>query len=101
MEMLELFIEQMMEGCFTDSQITTVEHSRNIAGKGIDIAGGAKMKLVRDKVTGDYYTEDRRYQIEKGFTGWNVNEIDTRFLPVEVYRYSFSCETLSEVRESL
>lgn len=58
-------------------------------------------RLQRDKKTGDYYTEDRKFQIEKGFAGWNVNEIDARFLPQEIYRYSFTCETLREVRESL
>lgn len=58
-------------------------------------------KLIRDKRTGDYYNEDRTYQIEKGITGWNVNEIDKRLLPERIYRYSFSCDTLKEVRESI
>lgn len=55
--------------------------------------------LIRDKRTGDYYTQDKKYLIEKGTTGWNVNELDARFL--NVYRYSFTCNTLKEVRESL
>lgn len=55
------------------------------------------IKLKRDKKTGDYYTEDRKYHIERGFIGWNVNEWDVRGW----YKYSFSCETLKEVKESL
>lgn len=61
-------------------------------------------KLVRDKRTGDYYTEDKQYHIEKGSVGWNVNELDELFKlkhGIDVYRYSFTCETLKEVRESL
>ena len=54
-------------------------------------------KLIRDKRTGDYYTKDRRYQIEKGIIGWNVNEWDVRGW----YSYSFTAETLKEVRESI
>ena len=42
-------------------------------------------KLIRDKRTGDYYTEDKQYQIEKGTIGWNVNELNSRGF----YRYSF------------
>ena len=55
------------------------------------------VKLIRDKDTGDYYTEDGHYFIEKGIVGWNVNEWDERGW----YRYSFSCDTLKEVKESL
>ena len=61
-------------------------------------------KLIRDKRTGDYYTEDKQYHIEKGTIGWNVNELDELFKSltgVDVYKYSFSCDTLKEVRESL
>ena len=54
-------------------------------------------KLIRDKKTGDYYTLDKKYHIEKGTTGWNVNELDER----NIYKYSFSCDTLKEVKESL
>lgn len=54
-------------------------------------------KLIRDKRTGNYYTEDKKYEIEKGITGWNVNEWDERGW----YRYSFTCMTLKEVKESL
>ena len=53
--------------------------------------------LIREKTTGDYYTEDRTYQIQKGTFGWNVNEWDRRGW----YRYCFSCETLKQVKESL
>ena len=56
--------------------------------------------LTRDKRTGDYYTPDRKYFIEKGTVGWNVYESTTRY-GVEIYEYSFSCDTLREVRESL
>ena len=55
-------------------------------------------KLIRDKRTGDYYTQDNRYQIEKGVIGWNVNEIN---IDTGIYNYSFSCRTLKEIRESL
>ena len=53
--------------------------------------------LIREKTTGDYYTENREYQIQKGTFGWNVNEWDRRGW----YRYCFSCETLKQVKESL
>jgi hypothetical protein len=56
-------------------------------------------KLIRDKRTGDYYTEDKCYMVEKGTRGWNVLERDERF--DGVYRFSFGCDTLKEVRESL
>lgn len=61
-------------------------------------------KLIRDKNTGDYYTPDKKYHIEKGTTGWNVNEIDERLTNLcneNIYKYSFTCETLKEVKESL
>lgn len=44
-----------------------------------------------------YYTSDRRFYIEKGASGWNIQEKDERGF----YRYSFSCDTLKEVRDSL
>lgn len=56
------------------------------------------IKLSRDKKTGDYYTKDKKYQIEKGCAGWNVNKWSERF---KCYEYSFSCDTLKEIRESL
>lgn len=55
------------------------------------------VKLIRDKRTGTYYTTDLHYMIEKGCVGWNVNEWDERGW----YKYSFSCDTLNEVKESL
>lgn len=55
------------------------------------------VKLIRDKRTGTYYTMDLHYMIEKGSVGWNVNEWDERGW----YKYSFSCDTLNEVKESL
>lgn len=55
------------------------------------------IKLVRCCKTGDYYTDDRIYKIEKGINGWNVNEWDKRGW----YSYSFTCTTLKEVKESL
>lgn len=56
--------------------------------------------LTRDKRTGDYYTPDRKYFIEKGTAGWNVYESTTEY-GVKIYKYSFSCDTLREVKESL
>lgn len=61
-------------------------------------------KLIRDKRTGDYYTEDKQYHIEKGCIGWNVNERDELFKAntgKDIYKYSFTCNTLKEVKESL
>lgn len=61
-------------------------------------------KLNRDKKTGDYYSVDRKYFIEKGTIGWNVselNEVQSKKFGYDVYEYSFSCETLREVRESI
>lgn len=55
------------------------------------------MKLIKNKKTGDYYTEDYKYKIERGSVGWNVSEWDTRGW----YVYSFSCDTLKEVKESI
>ena len=61
-------------------------------------------KLNRDKRTGDYYSTDRKYFIEKGTIGWNVSELNearSKAYGYDVYEYSFSCETLREVRESI
>lgn len=61
-------------------------------------------KMNRDKRTGDYYSTDRKYFIEKGTIGWNVyelNEARCKEYGCNVYEYSFSCETLREVRESI
>ena len=61
-------------------------------------------KLNRDKKTGDYYSADRKYFIEKGIVGWNVSELNefrSEKYGYSVYEYSFSCETLREVRESI
>lgn len=61
-------------------------------------------KLIRDKKTGDYYTKNKQYMIEKGTIGWNVcekNEYLSSITGIDCYRYSFSCDTLKEVRESL
>ena len=60
--------------------------------------------LNRDKRTGDYYSNDRKYFIEKGTIGWNVSELNearSKTYGYNVYEYSFSCETLREVRESI
>ena len=66
--------------------------------------GVTKMKLTRDKRTGDYYTTDKKYFIEKGVIGWNVSIRDDRRTNIygfDYYEYSFSCDTLKEVRESI
>ena len=54
-------------------------------------------KLIRESKNGDYYTTDRKYKIEKGIIGWNVSEWDCRGW----YSYSFTCETLKEVKQSI
>lgn len=62
------------------------------------------VKLNRDKRTGDYYTADRKYFVEKGSNGFNVserNESRSKAYGFDFYEYSFSCETLREVRESI
>ena len=61
-------------------------------------------KLNRDKRTGDYYSIDKKFFIEKGTIGWNVSELNeqrTKAYGYNVYEYSFSCDTLKEVRESI
>lgn len=61
-------------------------------------------KLTRDKRTGDYYSIDKKFFIEKGTIGWNVSELnekETKAYGYDVYEYSFSCDTLKEVRESI
>lgn len=61
-------------------------------------------KLTRDKRTGDYYSIDKKFFIEKGTIGWNVSELNekrTKAYGYNVYEYSFSCDTLKEVRESI
>lgn len=44
-----------------------------------------------------YYTTDYRFEIERGTVGWNVNEVNEHGW----YKYSFSCDTLREARESI
>lgn len=61
-------------------------------------------KLTRDKRTGDYYSIDKKFFIEKGTIGWNVSELNeyrSKKFGYDVYEYSFSCETLKEVCESI
>lgn len=63
--------------------------------------------LTRDKRTGNYYTLDNKFMIDRGTVGWNVHILNSEtyefcgltFGPT--YEYSFSCDTLREVRESL
>ena len=57
-------------------------------------------KLIRDKRTGDYYTEDKKYMVERGTIGWNVHEL-VDMGGWTTYRYSFSTDTLREARESI
>ena len=61
-------------------------------------------RLTRDKRTGDYYSIDKKFFIEKGTIGWNVSELNenkTKAYGFNVYEHSFSCDTLKEVRESI
>lgn len=55
------------------------------------------MKLIKNKRTGDYYTEDGRFQIERGTIGWNINENTNRGW----YKNIGYADTLKEVRESI
>ena len=57
------------------------------------------IKLVRDKSTGCYYTENRHFLIEKGSTGWNIYEIESDGL-YSLFPWGFG-ETLREVKESI
>ena len=60
--------------------------------------------LIRDKRTGDYYSIDKKFFIEKGTIGWNVSELNkyrSKRYGYDVYEYSFICDTLKEVRESI
>lgn len=57
-------------------------------------------KLIRDKRTGDYYSEDKRFMVEKGTVGWNVYEL-ADMGGWERYKYSFSTATLKEAKESI
>lgn len=61
-------------------------------------------KLIRNKRTGDYYSIDKKFFIEKDTIGWNASELNeyrSKKYGYDVYEYSFSCETLKEVRESI
>lgn len=63
------------------------------------------MKLTRKNKEGriipeTYYSIDHKFEIEKCNSWWNVYEL-TNFGTYETYRYSFSCDTLKECRESL
>lgn len=61
-------------------------------------------KLIRSKHAGEYYSTDKKFFIEKGTIGWNVSELNewrTKAYGYNVYEYSFSCDTLKEVRESI
>lgn len=57
------------------------------------------LKLVRDKSTGCYYTQNRRFLIEKGSVGWNIYEIEPDGL-YSLFPWGFG-ETLSEVRKTI
>lgn len=53
-----------------------------------------KVKLIRDKKSGDYYSADNHYWLERCLSGWDVHEIDGEGR----YTYSFSVDTLAEFR---
>lgn len=59
----------------------------------------AKVKLIRDKKTGCYHTEDGRFQVEKGTVGWNIYEIEPDGL-YSLFAWGFG-ETLKDVRETI
>ena len=64
----------------------------------------SSVTLVRDKRTGDYYSHDRKFFIEKGAMGWNLSVRDddrsARF-GYDWYDYVSTCYTLKEIRESI
>lgn len=51
-----------------------------------------KVKLIRDPKTGDYYSADNHYWLERCLSGWDVHEIDGEGR----YAYSFTVDTLTE-----
>lgn len=59
------------------------------------------IRLTRNKRTGDYLYYDKdtdeTFNIEKGCVGWNVYLAND----IGLGTYLFSCDTLSEVRQSL
>lgn len=62
------------------------------------------VRLIRDARTGDYYSENGKFFIERGTSGWNVSELNeerSNQWCQPVYEYSFTCDTLKEVRESI
>ena len=52
------------------------------------------MKLCRDRKTGNYYSPDKKVFVEKCLKGYDVF-----VLSGDDYEYSFSADTLSEIRE--
>ncbi len=54
----------------------------------------AEMHLIRDAVTGDYYSATQHFRLEKCLKGWDVHEL----APDGRYRYSFTVDTLKEFR---
>lgn len=57
------------------------------------------ISLVRDKMSGCYYTKDRHFLIERGSVGWNIYEIEPDGL-YSLFPWGFG-ETLVEVKESI
>lgn len=53
-----------------------------------------KVKLIRDKKTGDYYSTDNHFWLERCSSGWDVHEIDSEGR----YDYSFTVDMLTEFR---
>lgn len=62
------------------------------------------VKLRRDKLSGDWYTADKKYCIYRGIYrgsfGWFICEVDKDGLP-DIFYPLFFAETLSDARNTL
>lgn len=58
------------------------------------------VKLSRDKLSGDWYTTDKKYCIYRGSVGWCISEVDEDGLPDFCFPLFFA-ETLSDARNTL
>ena len=63
-----------------------------------------KINKEGKKIPQTYYSSDYKFEIEKGTVGWNVSELNesrSKRYGYDVYEYSYSCDTLKEVYDSI